>query len=128
MSVQSTTQFEFGGKTYTVNFPNNRQYIQIHNNKATYANHYAELRFMGAESQYAESLVDTFSHLQVLIPELIKDLTKGFLDLTLVEGVQLVNAYGIQIRPWYNENLNFIFGVNKEDDSKEDEDKQHSQE
>lgn len=117
MSVNKTTTFKFGGKDYKVNFPNNRQYIAIHNLKAQIAPQCAELRFMGAESNFAELLVDTIAHLRIMCPDLNGEINKDPLDLELVEGRTLTQAYTDQINKWYQDNLKFIFDVNKDKDA-----------
>lgn len=109
--------FEINEKSYPLVFPNNRQYIAIQNQKAVIASQYAELKYMGAESQFAEQLVDAIAHLSVLAPDLLNDLNKPILDLGLKEGRELVKAYTDSFRPWYNANLDYIFGVNKEDNN-----------
>ncbi len=101
--------------TYTAKFPNNKEYVQIQNNKARLASHYDQLQFLGAEGDYATLLVDAEAHLSVICPNLMKDLAKPFGELNFEEGREIVNVYTNEIRPWYNGVLNFIFGVNKEE-------------
>lgn len=113
--ITSLLTFTINEKNYEISFPNNRQYIAIQNAKATLASQYAELKFMGAEAEFAELLVDTIAHLQILAPDLIKDMNVSMLDLDLMKGRELSIAYAKQFRPWYNQNLNFIFEVNKDE-------------
>lgn len=105
----------FQEKSFTVNFPNNRQYVTIQNLKASLASNYDSLQYNGAEGSFAETIVDMESHLTILCPDLIKSLNKVIGELSLIETKQLVEIYVNEVRPWYNECLNFVFGVNKEE-------------
>lgn len=109
--------FKVKDSTYEINFPNNRQFIAIQNLKSVLAPNYETLGFMGAESEWAQSLVEVEAHLTILCPQLIKDLSIKFGDLTLLEGKEIVQCYADQFRPWYNEWLNFIFKSTKEEDT-----------
>ena len=120
MNFENVLNFKINDKTFIINFPTNRQYIDIHNTKAILASQYAEFKFMGAESSYAEVLVDTIAHLQILCPDLIKSLNRDLLDLDLQKRRELTVAYNSQFRPWYNENLNYIFGVGKNEETEDE--------
>ena len=114
MEFQKTLNFVVEENTYVINFPSNRQYIAIQDMMSSYARNYAEFQFMGPEPGFAGVLVETAAHLTILCPKLIENLNKPLLDLDLLQGKLLVDCYNEQFRPWYNEALNFVFGVNKE--------------
>lgn len=116
-----TLVFKFNDTEYTITFPNNKEYLAIQNLKAVLAPNADIFQNIGAEGIYAESLADVEAHLTVLCPKLIKDLAKTFGELTMIEGKQIVEAYSTQFRPWYNQWLNFIFRVTKEEDTQSGE-------
>lgn len=104
--------------TYEVNFPTTGQYIAIQNLKGSLASNYDALKFQGAESQYAETLVDAIAHFSVLCPKMVESLAKPIQDLDMIQSKEIVEVYTNQFRSWYNEGLNFVFQVNKKDESK----------
>lgn len=111
--LSRSKQLPFQGKTYSVSFPNNRQFIEIQTMKLALSSQYEGLQFSGVEGGYAQTLIDAISHLRVLCPELEKDLNKNILDLTMEEGLLLVELYNKEFRPWYDELMAFVFKINK---------------
>lgn len=123
---EKTLVFNFKENTYSIEFPNNRQYIAIQNLKATLASNYDSLGFMGAETQFAELLVDTQAHLTILCPSLLKDLNKPFGELDLITTKEISECYVQQFRPWYNNWMNALFGVVEEKKKDETSDTEQS--
>lgn len=106
--------FELKEHTFSIEFPNNRQYVAIHNMKAMLSPQYESLQYMGAESEFATVIVDAVSHLSVLCPDIIKSLqVLSLMDLDMKATQELVKVYTEKIRPWYNEWLNDLFEVPK---------------
>lgn len=105
---------EFKGTSYKITFPNNRQYVKIQNLKSILSSTYDSLEMNGPESMFAQAIIDTEAHLSVMCPDLVNSLNKTFGELSLIETKEIVEMYTSQVRPWYNELLNFVFGVNKE--------------
>jgi len=114
-TFEKVLKFTVRDVTYDINFPTNREFIRIQNLKISLASNIDAFKFGGAESSYAEVLVEVESHLSVLCPKLIKDLNKNFGDLTLAEGREITLVYSDVFRPWYNYWLNFVFQANKEE-------------
>lgn len=117
--MEQTKIVQFKGNSFTVSLPNNRQYVQIQNLKTSLASNYDSLEYNGPEGMFAQSIVDAESHLHFMCPDLIRSLNKSFSELSLIESRELVELYAKEIRPWYNEFLNFVFKINKEDDKQE---------
>lgn len=111
---------EFKGNSYQVNFPNNREYVKIQNLKSLLASNYDSLEYNGPEAMFAQAIVDAESHLSVMCPDLVKSLNKPFGELSLIESREIVTMYTQEVRPWYNELLNFVFGVNKKDEEQKE--------
>lgn len=110
-----TKTFTVKDNNYQITFPNNKQYVQIQNMKVMLCPTIDVLGSIGSEGSFAESLVDAEAHFTVLCPSFVKDLAKPFGELSLEEGLEIVQIYANDIRPWYNEVMNFIFKANKEE-------------
>lgn len=109
MTQNRTLNFEFQEHSYSMEFPNNQQYLTIHNLKASLLPQYDLLETMGSESSYATVLADAIAHFTVLSPKLIEDLNKPISQLPMEIGVELVGVYSEIVRPWYNDWLNLLF-------------------
>ena len=116
MKLNSTLQLKVLENTYTVEFPDNGQYLRIQNMKIVISPAYDSLRSVGDQGGYAELLTDMEAHFSVLCPDLIKSLGKPIPKLSMTEGRELVKAYTEQFEPWYQEQLGIVFEVNKEVD------------
>lgn len=117
--MQNEIKVEYNGQTFEVKFPNNREYVKIQNLKTILASNYESLQYIGSEGSFAEMIVDTEAHLTVMCPKLVKSLNVPIGDLSLIDMKALTALYAEKIRPWYNECLNFVFGVNKQEVSLE---------
>ena len=93
MTQNRTLNFEFQEHSYSMEFPNNQQYLTIHNLKASLLPQYDLLETMGSESSYATVLADAIAHFTVLSPKLIEDLNKPISQLPMEIGVELVGVY-----------------------------------
>ena len=111
--MQNEIEVDYNGQTFEVKFPNNREYVRIQNLKSILASNYESLQYIGTEGSFAEMIVDAEAHLTVMCPKLVKSLNVPIGDLSLVDMKTLTALYAEKIRPWYNECLNFIFGVDK---------------
>ena len=115
--MKKTLVFKVAETSFNITFPNNRQFVQIQNAKATLSSNYDLLGQMDAESALAQKLVDVEAYLTILCPDFIKSLTKSFGELSMEEGQKLIVAFNDQFLPWYNENLALIFNANKTDET-----------
>lgn len=113
--------FEFGGNNYTINFPNNGQFIDIEKTKAQLTNgYYGEMKSGSGNSYYATMIVDMIATFSVLCKDLIKDLNKDVLKITLIESKPLVDIYQKKYLPWFNEWSNILAEVDLEEEKTED--------
>ena len=108
-SPNRTLNFEFEGHSYSLTFPNNQQFLQIHNLKSSLLPNYDNLAFMGIESEYSRLLADAIAHLSILCKDLTKDLNMVMTELPFEQGIKIVDLYTKTFRPWYDEWMNFLF-------------------
>ncbi len=103
--------FKLLDNNYPITYPNVRQFLQIESNKITFGNGAYGLlvRTATIKSDMALEIIDTVSHLTVLIPDLKKDMKiDSLMDLSMVDMMEVVKAYSEQIRPWMKEWDNII--------------------
>lgn len=116
--MRKTINFKVEGNSYSVNFPNVGQYLDIEQNKMMLTNNGYESLVLSRlkTSLFALDLVDAISFLRVMCPELTKDLNeKSYLDIDLSKSKTLVTAYKKQIQPEYDAYMLSLMLDNDED-------------
>lgn len=115
MTTIDTLQLKFKEKSYTINFPNNGEYLRIQNMKPIISPSYDILRQVGTDGMYAEVITDMIAHFTILCPKLVSDLAKPISELSMSEGKELLSIYNDQFKPWFDKCLSIVFGANKEE-------------
>lgn len=102
--------FKYKDRTYTVNYPNTGQFIDIALFKANFTKDaYSGLSMSGANDDiYARFLVDMTAFFNICCSDLVKDLTVKISDLSIPDSKVLMNIYLKEILPWLQEWSKFI--------------------
>jgi hypothetical protein len=93
------------GNLYPIKFPNVGQFLDIEKYKVIYSGErYNGLISAVTGSAYkALDFIDMFANLQVLAPQLIKDIkAENIFELDLFDANELLQAYKKQVEPWIN--------------------------
>lgn len=118
LSFQDQTFITVGDKSYTVNYPNVGEILQIESLKLLYSNNtYGALVKSGhTTANDLLNLVDAMSYFSVLAPEMIKDLKIEDFSKAGPKQQKMITKAFIEYWTWYramNEELN-------KEDTKED--------
>lgn len=102
--------FKVQKNEYTIKFPNVGQLIDIEIKKATYSSgQYNTLSSGNGMAYYASLLIDTIATFEVLVPELVKNMTiKTIAELDLDQSSELLAVYKDVYVPWFSEWLTII--------------------
>lgn len=118
MAIERIKRFKIGEKEFTAKFPNVGQIIDLESFKqALTSNRYGQMAASGVSSMYnALDIVDAIAFYQIVTPEVGKyyDI-KNYATLQLDKISALIKAYNEQIRPWYDDTMNELKGINKND-------------
>lgn len=97
---------KIGQNTYTINFPNNGQLIDIESRKMALSNgtHRDMMLSMSESTQKAFVIGEAITTFTVLIPSLAKDLNvPSLLDLDPVQTKGIVKEYMRKYYPWFKQ-------------------------
>ena len=120
MEIQRTKNFKIEEKTFSVNFPNVGQIIDIEGLKQAMTNNkYGAMASSGIVSMYyALDFVDAASFLQICCPAVARHFDiSNYMDLSPEKMEMFVEAFKKEILPWYNDTLKQLRQVGKEDDT-----------
>lgn len=95
--------FKIDENEYTVNYPNNGQFIAIESMKSSLtSDNYEALASRGSiSSQYARYTVDMIAFFSNCCPQLKKDLkVETFSQLDMIDSKKLIKVYASKILPW----------------------------
>lgn len=98
-------QLTFRGNSYLISYPTVGQFIDIRVIEQQLSKGTLKELLSGLGSSIDAFLyITTFAHIQILVPELIKDLrVKSLLDLQVEEFDELADLYSEHIAPWLQE-------------------------
>lgn len=102
--LERTKKFSIDGKSFTANFPNIGQIIDMESLKqALTGNRYGAMASSGITSAYeALDIVDTIAFLQICVPEVSRHYDiRNYADLPADKMNKFLEAYRKEIRPWY---------------------------
>lgn len=122
--MQRHLTFKVKGSSYQINFPTVAQFIDIESMKAKLASDaYNDMIRVGTLlSVKALDLVDMTANLEVLCPQLRKDLkADSILSLDIFDAKELLDAYKKQIVPWLVSWQKVLVEVQREDSETEEE-------
>ncbi|NCU26939.1 hypothetical protein EOM86_09505 [Candidatus Nomurabacteria bacterium] len=114
--MEEKKMFEFGGNTYTIEFPNVGQYLDIEAKRIQFSKgtYNGMIQSNLKSSGFALDLVDMAATLSVLCPDLMKDLKSGNLfALGILDAKRLVEAYNQQLRGWMDDWMKILMDVPK---------------
>lgn len=105
-----TLNIEILGHRYQVEFPKNREFFQIENEKNRLAEGDYNAFFRNDNVGFLAKLnIDTISTFSILIPQLLKDLNvSSYMDLDLIQQNKITKAYITSFWPWYKGWLDII--------------------
>lgn len=114
MALERQKKFTIGKKTFTANFPNIGQLIDLESLKqALTGNRYGQMAASGITSMYyALDLVDAISFYQIVIPEVAKyyDI-RNYTTLQIDDMQDLMDAYKNEIKPWFDQTMSELKGI-----------------
>lgn len=98
--------------TYQMSFPTVAQLIAIESRKMalTYSQYTLMMRSSAYLAQYALDLVDMVAFLEVLVPDLKKDMKVSIVDLDIMDAQLIMTAFKEQVVPWINGWQNILSG------------------
>lgn len=103
--IERQKKFSIGDKSFTANFPNVGQLIDLESLKqALTSNRYGVMASSGVASMYyALDMVDAISFLQICVPSVAKyyDI-KNYTALAPEDIKELVEAYQKELKPWFD--------------------------
>lgn len=112
--IERKKKFSIGEKTFTVDFPNVGQLIDLESLKqALTSNKYGVMAQSGIRSMYyALDIVDTIAFFQVCVPSVSKyyDI-KNYTTLPPDKVNELMEVYLKEIKPWFDSIMNELRGV-----------------
>lgn len=126
--LQKQKQIIIEGNTYSIEFPNVGQYLDIENMKMMLTNntYSALLQSRLRTAYFAIDLVDAISVMYVLIPGLRKDLNvKNYNELDTFMAKKIVKVYQEQIKPWYDELMNDLLDLDPINEINQDGEQYH---
>jgi hypothetical protein len=115
--IERVKKFTIGKKSFTVNFPNIGQIIDLESLKqGLSSNRYGVMVASGvASAYYALDLIDTIAFYQIVCPEVGKYYNiENYTTLPPEKINDLMNAYTKQIKPWYDKVMQEIKQASKE--------------
>ena len=115
--IERVKKFTIGKKSFTVNFPNIGQIIDLESLKqGLSSNRYGVMVASGvASAYYALDLIDTIAFYQIVCPEVGKYYNiENYTTLSPENINDLMNAYTKQIKPWYDKVMQEIKQASKE--------------
>jgi len=101
---KSQIEFKVKNNKYTIDYPNTGQLIDVEKMKAVLSgNSYDGISNQNTNSGfYAKYLIDTVATINILCPQLVKDLkVKSILDLSAVDSNMLLKIYVKELLPWF---------------------------
>lgn len=111
-AIQREIKFNIGEKNFIAKFPNVGQMIDIESLKqALTSNRYGVMSASGVKSMYMVlDLVDAIAFFQVCVPSVGKFFDiKNYANLQLDEIRDIVEAYILQIKPWFDDLVNQLY-------------------
>ena len=103
--IERQKKFSIGEKSFTANFPNVGQLIDLESLKqALTSNRYGVMASSGVASMYyALDMVDAIAFLQVCVPSVAKyyDI-KNYTALSPEDIKELMEAYQKELKPWFD--------------------------
>lgn len=107
-TIERVKKFNIGEKTFTVNFPNVGQMIDIESMKQALTNNkYGAMAASGVLTAYIVlDAVDAISFFQVCIPDFARyyNIT-NYTDLANEKVKEITDVYRKEIKPWYTKIL-----------------------
>lgn len=123
--IERQKKFSIGDKSFTANFPNVGQLIDLESLKqALTSNRYGVMASSGVASMYyALDMVDAISFLQVCVPSVAKyyDI-KNYTALAPEDIKELVEAYQKELKPWFDKVMAELKGIKLNDGGDKTED------
>lgn len=116
--IERQKKFSIGEKTFTAQFPNVGQLIDLESLKQALTNNrYGVMAASGVASMYyALDMVDAISFLQVCVPSVAKyyDI-KNYTALAPEDIKELVEAYQKELKPWFDKVMAELKGIKLND-------------
>lgn len=116
--IERQKKFSIGEKTFTAQFPNVGQLIDLESLKQALTNNrYGVMAASGVASMYyALDMVDAISFLQVCVPSVAKyyDI-KNYTALAPEDIKDLVEAYQKELKPWFDKVMAELKGIKLND-------------
>ena len=116
--IERQKKFSIGEKTFTAQFPNVGQLIDLESLKQALTNNrYGVMAASGVASMYyALDMVDAISFLQVCVPSVAKyyDI-KNYTALAPEDIKDLVKAYQEELKPWFDKVMAELKGIKLND-------------
>jgi len=119
-AIQREIKFNIGEKNFTSKFPNVGQMIDMESLKqALTSNRYGTMSASGVKSMYmALDLVDAIAFFQVCVPSVGKYFDiKNYANLQLDEVKNIVQAYLLQIKPWFDDLVKQLYSASGNDEN-----------
>ena len=119
-AIQREIKFNIGEKNFTAKFPNVGQMIDMESLKqALTSNRYGTMSASGVKSMYMVlDLVDSIAFFQVCVPSVGKYFDiKNYANLQLDEVKDIVQAYLLQIKPWFDDLVKQLYSVSENDEN-----------
>jgi hypothetical protein len=125
--IEREKKIVFKGGQYTIKFPNVGQTIDIESLKQALTNNrYGAMAMSNVRSMViALDLVDAISFVQVMCPEISRTLPKNISYTNIDDPIlasELSTLYRNQIAPWYNEILNQLQGITRDNSADKETD------
>lgn len=116
--IERQKKFSIGEKTFTAQFPNVGQLIDLESLKQALTNNrYGVMAASGVASMYyALDMVDAIAFLQVCVPSVAKyyDI-KNYTALAPEDIKDLVEAYQKELKPWFDKVMAELKGIKLND-------------
>lgn len=116
--IERQKKFSIGEKSFTVQFPNVGQLIDLESLKQALTNNrYGVMAASGVASMYyALDMVDAIAFLQVCVPSVAKyyDI-KNYTSLAPEDIKDLVEAYQKELKPWFDKVMAELKGIKLND-------------
>lgn len=116
--IERQKKFSIGDKSFTANFPNVGQLIDLESLKqALTSNRYGVMAASGVASMYyALDMVDSIAFLQVCVPSVAKyyDI-KNYTVLAPEDIKDLMEAYQKELKPWFDKVMAELKGIKLND-------------
>jgi len=124
--LSKTLELEIKKNSYEIKFPNTGNLLDIEELKARLSGGQYNALFGGTlSSEMSRLLIDTIATFTILLPDLKKDLTvKSYLDLELVDSIELLKVYRDSYLPWYNEWMTLVSGLAAKTEEVEEDEKE----